>query len=138
MNKIQVSPGAGPTAPQYAIMGVSYDGQETDACDGEGCVDGFLIPTIPDALYAAGYIRSRSFSLYLDDVVEQKGSILFSGVDTTKFNGQLTTIAVQPDISGKAQNGTYVGQDLRLTSVSATIKGNTAILTQENTQAPSL
>lgn len=112
---------------KFGIMGVSYGGQESGArCnDHAGCRGAFITPTIPDALYTAGYIQSRSYSLYLDALPEQKGSILFGGIDTAKFVGELTTLAVQPDVSGGAKNGMYVGQDLRLTSVSATINSTT-------------
>jgi len=122
-NQIQVSPSEGSQGAQYGIMGVSYDGQETDACPGEqeGCPGGFEIPSVPDALYTQGYIGSRSYSLYLDTIEELKGSILFGGVDTAKFTGELVALATQRDISGDAQNGTYVGQDLRLVSVSTSL-----------------
>ncbi|KAK0304973.1 hypothetical protein LTR01_007179 [Friedmanniomyces endolithicus] len=129
-NQIQVSPGGGAAAAQYGIMGVSFDGQETAACfqgytgHVDTCEVNFTIPTMPDALYSAGFINSRSYSLYMDNVLEHKGSILFGGIDTVKFHGSLVTLATQV-AKGGAQNGTYVGQDLQLTSIAATSNGTT-------------
>ena len=117
-NQIQVSPDQGSQGAQYGIMGVSYDGDETGTCPGGeiGCPGSFNIPTVPDALYNQGYIGSRSYSLYLDTIEELKGSILFGGVDTAKFTGELVSLATQRDITGDALNGTYRGQDLKLVS----------------------
>ena len=92
---------------------IGDDGEETDACPGqsEPCTGTYITPTVPDALYQTGDIGSRSYSLYLDDVVEQKGSILFGAVDTAKFSGDLVTMATVkhqgPD--GDGQNGVVEG-----------------------------
>lgn len=136
-NQIQVSPGMSPGA-QYGIMGVSSNGQETSICatyqQTGRCNVNFTINTIPDSLYSAGYIGSRSYSLYLDDVAAKGGSILFGGIDTTKFTGELTTLAVQKDISSPQSPtyGLYVGQDLRLTSVASIVNGTTTQITPSN------
>jgi len=121
-------------------MGVSFDNDEAGACfsfsgDPDTCDVNFTIPTIPDALYDAGYISSRSYSLYLDDIEEQKGSILFGGIDTAKFTGDLITLATQVDLSGDAHNGNYVRQDVRLTSISGTVNGTFTQLSESNYSA---
>lgn len=131
---VQVSPGWH-NGPQYGIMGVSFADQEPSACLSVfgKCPVTFTIPTIPDALYAAGYIRSRSYSLYLDDVTSDRGSILFGGIDTSKFTGNLIELAVQkqtnPDYYGY---GHYIGQNLRLTSMATVVGGRTTQLTSSN------
>lgn len=111
---IQVSPEQGANGAQYGIMGVSYNNDETSTCGnvlpaGAPC---FAIDTVPDALYRAGIIGSRSYSIYVDGVGE--GAILFGGVDTARFAGPLATLAVQPDVYADVLNGTYISQDLLL------------------------
>ena len=98
-NELQVSPHMD-NGPQYGIMGVSYDGGESSICASEyynqtTCNINFTTPTVPDALYTGGYIQSRSYSLYLDDVASKTGSILFGGVDTAKFTGDLVPLGKQ-------------------------------------------
>lgn len=115
-------------------MGVSFDNQETQACaSGEpGCPGGFENQTVVDQLFTQGYTKSRSFSLYLDDVTEHKGSILFGGVDTAKFTGDLVTMSTQVDLSGDPQNGSYVSQDLVFTSLAVNANGTTQQITRSN------
>lgn len=46
---------------------------------------------IPLNLYVQGYIKSPTFSLYLNSVSAKYGSILFGGVDREKYTGKLYT-----------------------------------------------
>lgn len=39
-----------------------------------------------------GYIQSRAYSLWLNDLEAETGEILFGGVDTKKFHGKIHTI----------------------------------------------
>lgn len=39
-----------------------------------------------------GYIQSRAYSLWLNDIEADTGEVLFGGVDTSKFRGKLHTI----------------------------------------------
>jgi hypothetical protein len=104
-------------------MGVSYDGAQSSICASEiqlntaNCSVNFTTGTVPDGLYTAGYIKSRSYSLYLDDVAAKSGSILFGGIDTTKFTGELVTLGVPPNTRPHNTNdGIWAYQDQYLTS----------------------
>ncbi|KAI4719386.1 acid protease [Aureobasidium sp. EXF-10727] len=67
------------------IMGLSYPLKE-------GIAQGQpKYPTFVESLVGAGAIASRVFSLYLNEVTSY-GSILFGGVDTEKYTGNLTTL----------------------------------------------
>ncbi|KAG9888470.1 acid protease, partial [Aureobasidium melanogenum] len=50
-----------------------------------------LPPTFVEGLVQAGAISSRLYSIYLN-TLDQYGSILFGGIDTKKYKGQLTTL----------------------------------------------
>ncbi|EME84361.1 uncharacterized protein MYCFIDRAFT_152578 [Pseudocercospora fijiensis CIRAD86] len=140
-DEVQVSPNV-MNGAQYGIMGVSYEGEETGACpDGYApCNGSYVIPTVPDALYRSGAIGSRSYSLYLDDVVEQKGSILFGAVDTAKFSGDLVTMATitHQGPEGDGLNGDYVEQGLYLSSAAMTINGTSTQITTDGYSNPVL
>lgn len=141
-DEVQVSPGE-VNGAQYGIMGVSFEGEETGACPSgyAPCNGSYIIPTVPGALYDAGHIGSRSYSLYLDDIVEQKGSILFGAVDTAKFYGDLVTMATikhESGIQGDGQAGQYVEQGLYLTSFAASINGTKSLVTPDGYSNPIL
>ena len=50
---------------------------------------------LPQAMVDGGLIKSSAYSLWLDDLAAGTGSILFGGVDTGKFSGELQTLPVQ-------------------------------------------
>jgi hypothetical protein len=68
----------------HGIMGVSYTDYEN----------------LPYAMAASGAINSVAFSLYLDDMDASTGSILFGGVDTYKYNGNLISVPITPGSDG--------------------------------------
>jgi hypothetical protein len=68
----------------HGIMGVSYIDYEN----------------LPYAMAASGAINSVAFSLYLDDMDASTGSILFGGVDTYKYNGDLISVPITPGSDG--------------------------------------
>ena len=51
-------------------------------------------PNIPVRLLEEGHINSLSYSIWLNDLDANTGSILFGGVDTEKYDGQLSTLPV--------------------------------------------
>lgn len=127
---LQVSPyGKAGAGPQYGIAGLGYSAQESSVCRSApaNCDLNFTTPTILDSLYESGSIRSRAFSLYLDDLKSGSGSILFGGVDHAKYEGDLVPLAVQKDTDPKSgTHDMYTAQSLLLTSVSASINGSTS------------
>ncbi|KAL8664593.1 MAG: hypothetical protein Q9168_007868 [Polycauliona sp. 1 TL-2023] len=52
-------------------------------------------PNLPQLLVDQGVIQSNAYSLWLDDIDSQTGSLLFGGVDTDKYHGSLQTLPVQ-------------------------------------------
>lgn len=51
-------------------------------------------PNLPQKLKDDGTISSVAYSLWLNDLDASTGSILFGGVDTDKFSGQLSTLPI--------------------------------------------
>jgi len=65
---------------------------------------------------AQGFINSKAFSLYLNDLSASTGNILFGGIDTAKFSGTLETIPLIPALP----NGAITYYGVVLTSVNIT------------------
>jgi hypothetical protein len=76
----------------YGLMGVGFDANEANASYGS------TYPSIVDNLKSQGYINSKAYSLWLDDLESNKGSILFGGVDHSKYHGNLIGLPIQPDV----------------------------------------
>lgn len=47
---------------------------------------------VPASLYRQGHIASPTFSLFLDDVNAKSGSIIFGGIDHSRYKGQLSVL----------------------------------------------
>ncbi|EXJ89647.1 hypothetical protein A1O3_02714 [Capronia epimyces CBS 606.96] len=110
--------GSGPSSQTYGIMGVGYPSNEAGPAANE-------YPNIVQDLVSQGIISSYSYSLWLDDLASQTGTILFGGYNSAKFSGQLTVIDTLPDADGTVRsflialsslNGSYNGQTTTLTS----------------------
>lgn len=54
-------------------------------------------PNLPEAMVDANLIQSSAYSLWLDDLESSTGSILFGGIDTQKFQGELSTLPIQEE-----------------------------------------
>ncbi|KAL8734495.1 MAG: hypothetical protein Q9166_001395 [cf. Caloplaca sp. 2 TL-2023] len=52
-------------------------------------------PNLPQRLVDQGHIQSNAYSLWLDDIESNTGTILFGGVDTEKYHGTLQTLPIQ-------------------------------------------
>jgi len=84
------------------------------------------VPTIYDQLVSEGYINRAAFSLYLDDLDANTGSILFGAIDTTKFTGDLVSLPIQ-QIEGQ-----YLRYTVTITSISIQDDSGTRPLTDPN------
>lgn len=72
-------------------------------------------PNLPQKLVNDGTINSNAYSLWLNDLDASTGSILFGGVDTDKYHGELQTLPIIPErgvyaefiiaLTGMGQNG---------------------------------
>ena len=58
---------------------------------------------LPQAMTNAGLIKSNAYSLWLDDLEANTGSIIFGGVDTEKYTGQLQTLPIQKEFGQYAE-----------------------------------
>lgn len=59
-------------------------------------------PTVVEQLVNQKKISTRAYSLWLDDLEANAGSILFGGIDSSKYTGPLISLPIQPD----SQSGT--------------------------------
>ena len=84
-------------APAVGIMGIGYKAGESISSSiaaGEG---GQLYPNVINVLKDQGHINQLAYSLWLNDLDSLTGSILFGGVDTAKYHGDLIALPVQLD-----------------------------------------
>lgn len=58
----------------------------------------FTYPTIVDSMYDQGIIQLKAYSLYLDSKDAEKGSVLFGGLDTDKYIGNLFQLPLVPSL----------------------------------------
>lgn len=60
---------------------------------------GTMYPNFPRKLKEQGHIKKVAYSLYLNSLNSTSGSLLFGGVDKSRFNGHLYTVPVVSDRS---------------------------------------
>jgi len=106
------------TSPE-GILGIGYTANEAQV----NRVGRRPYPNVPQAMADAGLIQSNAYSLWLDDLDASVGSILFGGVDTDKYHGQLQTLPIQSEF------GEYREFAITLSSVSLSIQGANTSLT---------
>ncbi|KAL2150340.1 hypothetical protein VTH82DRAFT_8016 [Thermothelomyces myriococcoides] len=78
-------------------------------------------PNLIDEMYNQGLIKSKAFSLYLNDRRTDSGSILFGGIDTDKFIGPLGVLPLQKAPGSKV----YSSFEVNFTSVSLVYTNDT-------------
>ena len=91
-------------------------------------------PTVVDTLLSAGLIERAAFSLWLNDLDASSGSILFGGVDTDKYTGNLVSLPIQIDSSA----GIYDRYLVTLTSVSIKDDSGTRLLSTSDMSVAAL
>ncbi|KAK5009003.1 hypothetical protein LTR28_003214 [Elasticomyces elasticus] len=64
--------------------------------------------TLPGLLVSQGCINSRTYSLFLNDVDSPEGSLLFGGLDVSKYTGDLVTFNLAPHPSTSKVDDTIV------------------------------
>jgi hypothetical protein len=79
------------TTVGVGIMGIGYDSNEAAKT---------VYPSVMTQLVSQGKINTKLYSLYLDDVKSTSGTILFGGIDTDKYHGNLTTMPVLKNTRG--------------------------------------
>ncbi|ODA82607.1 hypothetical protein RJ55_01115 [Drechmeria coniospora] len=99
------------TSPQN-VIGIGYPANEVQVVRyGMSPYD-----NLPARLAADGIIASNTFSLWLNDLDADTGSILFGGVDASRYHGDLVTVPIQ-----KVQ-GAYVAFFITMTGLNVGTK----------------
>jgi hypothetical protein len=110
------------------IVGVSYP-----IIEGRNVFSGEpQYPNLPMLLVQQGYIASRAFSLWTNDDRASAGTLLFGGIDTGKFIGELVTI----DLIASGFDGFsgVVDFTVLLEGITGTIGGNQVRLPQKDAE----
>jgi hypothetical protein len=107
------------SSAQEGILGVGYQLNEVQA----GRLGKKVYDNVPAKLVSDKLINSNAYSLWLNDLDANTGSILFGGVDTDQFEGSLATLPIQ------AESGQYAEFLIALTAVSF---AGTSIATNQN------
>jgi len=79
-------------------MGIGFQSGEAAASQ-QG---GFTYPNVINVLKSEGFINTLAYSLWLDDLTSSTGSILFGGVDTNKYHGNLVALPIQLDTQSQS------------------------------------
>lgn len=79
-------------------------------------------------------ISTMAYSLYLNDYYSSTGNILFGGVDTDKFIGDLVTVPILPD----AESGNYSSFTVGVTGLSFAFSNGTTYNQSLSSQSGSL
>jgi hypothetical protein len=130
------------SSSSVGVMGIGYDINEASN-SGSSNMDpnapaAFVYPSIIDTMVSQGFIASKAYSLYLDDLEASTGSIIFGGLDSDKYHGSLLQIPVVPDT---LENGTQVYAEFgaALTGFSITSQtGSTTTLTTPSYAEPAI
>src|SRR5882757_3986505 len=105
------------------LLGISYRQEEAAGTNGLQTT-----PTIYEEMVDQGLINRSAYSLYLDDAEIGKGSILFGGVDSSKYKDDLVVLPLQ-NLSGEPP-----GFLVALTKISFTDDEGTHPLTGDDFQ----
>ncbi|AEO68924.1 uncharacterized protein THITE_2155501 [Thermothielavioides terrestris NRRL 8126] len=102
------------------IMGIGYPLNEVQV----GRAGLRAYNNLPAQLVADGVIQSKAYSLWLNDLDANTGSILFGGVDAAKYTPPLLSLPVEPQsgvyseffitLTGLQLGSTAIGSDLAL------------------------
>ncbi len=118
------------TSIGIGIMGIGYSNSEANIFTGNGT----QYPNLPLALVNAGLIESPAYSLWLDDLHSSTGSILFGGVDKSKYTGHLKSI----EVYANRARGNTTSFTVAFTSLSATSSSGTDTLTPAGFAQPAI
>ncbi|KAE8448981.1 hypothetical protein EG329_008569 [Mollisiaceae sp. DMI_Dod_QoI] len=110
------------------LLGIGYDVNE--ASDTER--GGFVYPSIIDQLMSQGLINTKAYSLYLDDYEASTGSIIFGGLDSDKYQGNLLQLPIVPD---QASNGTKIFAEFSVAMTGFGVTGQAGNTTNYTTSA---
>lgn len=85
---------------EQQIFGVAYDSESVPVGilgvgpDLSGWESPY--PFVLDNLVSQGFINSRAFSLDIRSIESDRGSVIFGGIDTSKYSGHLEKLPIVP------------------------------------------
>ena len=85
-------------------------------------------------MQSQGLISSRTYSLWLDDLEDSTGTVLFGGYDTAKYVGDLTLLDIQPD----EQTGEIDSMTVAWTSLALTDDSGSTLITPDDFPLPAV
>jgi hypothetical protein len=112
---------------ENGLFGLGYESLQTLAV-----TNGIEFPGVLTQMKRSGIIDRRLFSVYLNDQKSGVGNIIFGGIDTSKYTGDLVSLAITPN-----GTGIYDRYRVDLTSVSYVDNtGKATLLSATNMSAP--
>lgn len=79
------------SSTEDGILGIGYASNEVQAAYGND-----PYPNLPISLRDEGYTNSLAYSFWLNDLMAEEGELLFGGVDTAKYSGDLVSLPIIP------------------------------------------
>ena len=124
--------GDGSAIGNNGLMGIGFDSNEARVDQGGRAYLGVV-----SQLKKQGLIKTLSYSLWLDDEDAQTGSILFGGVDTSKYVAPLLAL---PMVGFESRDPETVNEvAIEMTSIGLSVdSGTTTSLTDSDLVAPAL
>jgi len=113
----------------FGIMGIGYDAGESIA----GQSPDAIYPNVISQMKNQGFINTLAYSLWLNDLNSNTGSILFGGIDTAKFHGDIIVLPIQP-----SSNSSYSDFTVALSSVSLKDAAGNYAFSQANLALPAI
>ncbi|KUI58707.1 putative aspartic-type endopeptidase OPSB [Cytospora mali] len=110
------------TTLTYGVVGVGYKYSEA-IVETESLSSAY--PNLPLAMVNQGLIATNAYSLWLNDLDASTGSILFGGIDTEKYTGDLIAV----DIIENSESHQYDTFLVNFTSIQAISESGTDELT---------
>ncbi|KIW12658.1 hypothetical protein PV08_09936 [Exophiala spinifera] len=118
----------------HGLVGVGYSSLQSGAMTGLFDADK-LPPSLTQALVQAGAIDREAYSLYLNDFESGEGAVLFGGVDSSKYTGELVALPILPTPDNFSD---YTRFEIALTAISLTDQNGTHKLTDDDFAVPAL
>ncbi|OTB17560.1 hypothetical protein K445DRAFT_311052 [Daldinia sp. EC12] len=109
----------------YGLVGVGYVASEAIVDSTRSTSSAY--DNLPLLMQKQGLIATNAYSLWLNDLDASTGSILFGGIDTEKYHGDLTRINIYKD----SRSGVFSSFTVALTSVEASSSSGTDSLAAE-------
>lgn len=104
------------------LLGIGYSVNEASNSNNPATTAAaFVYPNIIDSMVEQNLIAIPAFSLYLDDLDAESGSIIFGGLDKDKFSGDLVEMPVVPRL---LRNGSEVFREFAVALTSFAIGGD--------------